>query len=58
MSPEAQQSFHLPFAIFVGGYTAIGGLALGGGVVMGMRSFEGSEAYEALDKLEKPPRRC
>ena len=58
LSEEAEQSFRFPLAIFMGGYTAIGGLALGGGVVMGMRSFEDTVAYEALDKLEKPTPRA
>lgn len=54
MPPEATQVSPYSFALFFGAYTAIGGLALSGGVIAGMRSFEGSVAYEALDKLEKP----
>ena len=53
LTAEEEASFQVPLAIFVGAYTAIGGLALGGGVIAGMRSFEGSEAYEELAKLEK-----
>tara|TARA_B110001452_G_scaffold182050_1_gene152893 strand:- start:476 stop:1111 length:636 start_codon:yes stop_codon:yes gene_type:complete len=54
MPPEATQVSPYSFVLFFGGYTAIGGLALCGGVIAGMRSFEGTVAYEALDKLEKP----
>ena len=54
MPPEATQVSPYSFVLFFGAYTAIGGLCLGGGMVAGMRSFEGTVAYEALDKLEKP----
>ena len=43
----------VPYAFFVG-WGAISAMALGSGVLVGYRSFEGSMAYEALDKLEKP----
>ena len=54
MSAEAQQSIRLPIALITGSYVTIGGLALGGGIVMGFRAFEGTAAFEALDKMEKP----
>jgi len=54
MPAEAQQSLRVPFALIAGSYVTIGGLALGGGVIMGMRSFENTAAFEALEKMDKP----
>ena len=55
LSAEEQLGLTSVAATIIGGsYVTIGGLALGGGIVMGMRSFEETAAFEVLEKMEKP----
>ena len=47
LSAEEQSGLTSVAATIIGGsYVTIGGLALGGGIVMGMRSFEETAAFE------------
>ena len=55
LSADEQRGLTSVAATIIGGsYVTIGGLALGGGIVMGMRSFEDTAAFEVLEKMEKP----
>ena len=55
LSEDAQRGLTSTAATIIGGsYVTIGGLALGGGIVMGMRSFEDTAAFEVLEKMERP----
>jgi hypothetical protein len=51
--PAAPGAASVPLG-FMLGWGTISAMALGSGAMVGYRSFEGSAAYEALDKLEKP----
>ena len=52
-APATDVSPNVKYLLF-GGYAIAGGLSLSGGILLGMRSFESSDAKAALDKFEKP----